>query len=136
MTQIDYPRLHVLVVEDQQMIREIIVAILRALGCGTIRSASSGEEALRMVEEDPPDLILCDIGMEPVDGFEFVERLQKSGADGSKRVPTIYLTAHSTADFVARARQLGVEAYIVKPVKRAVLEERIRQVLGGAAATT
>jgi len=129
MTKIDYQRLHVLVVEDQQMIREIIVAILRALGCGIIRSAARGDEALAMVEQDPPDLILCDIGMEPIDGFEFVEQMQKKGFDGPKRVPTIYLTAHSTSEFVTRAKQLGVDAYIVKPVKRAVLEDRIRHVL-------
>lgn len=125
MSQVDYQRLNVLVIEDQDMIREIVVAILRALGCGAIRGAADGREALRMVDEDPPGLILCDISMEPMDGFQFVETLHTAG----RQIPTIFLTAHSTTDFVKRAKDLGVDAYIVKPVKRAVLEERIRHLL-------
>lgn len=125
MSQVDYQRLNVLVIEDQDMVREIVTAILRALGCATIRGAADGPTALQMVREERPDLILCDISMQPLDGFQVVEALHKAG----ERIPTIYLTAHSTADFVKRAQQLGVDAYIVKPVKRATLEERIRHVL-------
>jgi two-component system chemotaxis response regulator CheY len=125
MTQNEFQRLNVLVVEDQDMTREITVAILRALGCASIRAAAEGTTAMQMVLDDPPHLILCDIGMQPMDGFQFVDRLQKAG----KRIPIIYLTAHSNAEFVKRALQLGVDAYIVKPVKRAVLEERIRHVM-------
>lgn len=125
MTQAEYQRLNVLVVEDQEMTREIIVAILRALGCGAIRAVSDGTEALRQTREDPPNLILCDIGMRPMDGFQFIGELHQAG----QRIPTIYLTAHSTAEFVKRAQQLGVDAYVVKPVKRAVLEERIRHLM-------
>jgi len=125
MAQNEFSRLNVLVVEDQDMTREITVAILRALGCASIRAAADGKQALQQVLDEPPDLILCDIGMQPMDGFQFVGELQKAG----KRIPTIYLTAHSTAEFVKHARQLGVEAYIVKPVKRAVLEERIRHLM-------
>lgn len=125
MAQSEFQRLNVLVVEDEATTREITVAILRALGCASIRAAADGQSAMQMVLDEPPDLILCDIGMEPMDGFQFVGELRKAG----KRIPTIYLTAHSTTDFVKRARQLGVDAYIVKPVKRAVLEERIRHVM-------
>ena len=125
MAQTEFQRLNVLVVEDQEMTREITVAILRALGCASIRAAAEGRSAMQMVLDDQPDLIVCDIGMQPMDGFQFVGELQKAG----KRIPTIYLTAHSTPEFVKRARQLGVDAYIVKPVKRAVLEERIRHVM-------
>ncbi|HTY69731.1 MAG TPA: response regulator [Alphaproteobacteria bacterium] len=125
MAQTEFQRLNVLVVEDQEMTREITVAILRALGCASIRAAAEGRSAMQMVLDDLPDLIVCDIGMQPMDGFQFVGELQKAG----KRIPTIYLTAHSTPEFVKRARQLGVDAYIVKPVKRAVLEERIRHVM-------
>lgn len=129
MASVDYPRLNVLVVEDQEMVREIVVAILRALGCGAIRAAADGDAALAMVLEETPHLILCDINMHPTDGFQFVEQLQARGFTGGNRIPTIFLTAHSTADVVKRAKQVGADAYIVKPVKRAVLEERIRQVL-------
>jgi two-component system chemotaxis response regulator CheY len=129
MVKPDYTRLNVLVVEDQEMVREIVVTVLRALGCGVIRAAGDGDAALAQVLEQPPDLILCDISMQPVDGFEFVARLAEKGFAGARRIPTIFMTAHSGADMVARAKQVGVDAYIVKPVKRTVLEERIAQVL-------
>ncbi len=129
MPQVDYRRLNVLVIEDQQMIREIVVSILRAFGCNIVRSADNGERALRLVAEEAPNLIICDINMEPMDGFKFVEELHKAGFRDGKRIPTIYLTAHSTADFVQRAKQLGVDSYIVKPIKRVVLEERIQHVM-------
>lgn len=125
MGSIDYARLNVLVVDDQDMVRDIVVAILRAIGCTAIRIAAGGEQALDMVREEAPDLILCDISMEPIDGFQFVERLLAVG----QRIPTIYLTAHSNGDFVRHAKRLGVDAYIVKPVKRSALEEKIRHVL-------
>lgn len=129
MTKPDYQRLNVLVVEDQDMIREIVVTVLRALGCGTVRAAPDGNAALALVQEQAPDLILCDINMQPIDGFEFMRQLGDKGFAGPRRIPTIFLTAHSTEDMAERARQVGVDAYIVKPVKRAVLEERIQQVL-------
>lgn len=130
MFTVDYQRLHVLVVEDQDLVREIVVAILRALNCRVIRSAGDGHTALRLVAEETPDLILCDIDMTPINGLKLVEELQKAGFRDSKRIPTIFLTAHSNADLVKRAMQLGVDAYVVKPVKKSVLEERIRHVLG------
>lgn len=128
---VDYQRLNVLVIEDQDLIREIVVAILRALSCRVIRAAADGQAALRLVTEEAPNLILCDIDMKPMNGLQFVEELQKRGFRDARRIPTIFLTAHSNAELVRRAKLLGVDAYVVKPVKRAILEERIRHVLGG-----
>jgi len=127
---VDYQRLNVLVIDDQDLVREIVVAILRALKCRVIRSASDGPTALNLVADEAPDLILCDIDMKPINGLQFVEELQKRGFRDARRIPTIFLTAHSNAELVRRAKLLGVDAYVVKPVKRAVLEERIRHVLG------
>lgn len=133
---VDYQRLNVLVIEDQDLIREIVVAILRALNCRVIRSAGDGQAALKLVAEEEPNLILCDIDMKPVNGLQFVEELHRLGFRDAKRIPTIFLTAHSNAELVRRAKLLGVDAYVVKPVKRAVLEERIRHVLGGQDSAT
>lgn len=133
---IDYQRLNVLVIEDQDLIREIVVAILRALSCRVIRAAGDGQAALKLVAEEAPNLILCDIDMKPMNGLQFVEELQKRGFRDDKRIPTIFLTAHSNAELVRRAKLLGVDAYVVKPVKRAMLEERIRHVLGSQVPTT
>lgn len=133
---VDYQRLNVLVIDDQDLIREIVVAILRALNCRVIRSAADGQAALKLVTEEAPNLILCDIDMKPLNGLQFVEELHKQGFRDAKRIPTIFLTAHSNAELVRRAKLLGVDAYVVKPVKRSVLEDRIRHVLGSQQEST
>lgn len=136
MAEIDYQSLLVLVVEDHDMIRDIVTSILRTIGFRKIRGASNGQNALRIVTDEHPDLIICDITMDVMDGFQFVEAAhkladtaQRMGLSTEKRIPTIFLTAHANAEFVARAKQLGVDAYVIKPVKRDVLEARIRHVL-------
>ncbi len=125
----DYGEIKVLVLEDQEMIRDIVVSTLRAIGFRKIRTASDGQAGLRIVMDDRPELILCDISMERMDGFQFVEAMHKSGYRDEKRIPTLFLTAHATSEFVAKARQLHVDAYVVKPVKKDLLEQRIRHVL-------
>jgi two-component system chemotaxis response regulator CheY len=82
------------------------------------------------VKEVDPHLILCDVDMEPMNGLDFVERLRRTAPPPpANPTPVILLTAHSDAEIVQRAIKLGVNAYIVKPVKRNQLEARIATVL-------
>lgn len=129
MSEIDYLSLRVVVVEDHAMIRDIVISILRTIGFRQIRGAPDGQTGLRYVTEEQPHLIICDITMDNMDGFQFVDAMHKAGFDQDKRIPTIFLTAHANAEFVARAKKLGVDSYVVKPVKRDVLETRIRHAL-------
>lgn len=129
MAEIDYLSTRVLVIEDHAMIRDIVISILRTIGFRQIRGVADGQTGLRIVTDEQPHLILCDITMDQMDGFQFVEAMHKAGFSQDKHIPTVFLTAHANAEFVTRAKKLGVDAYVVKPVKRDVLETRIRHVL-------
>ena len=72
----------------------------------------------------------CDQHMQPVDGVEFVKRLRSAGFFGTNKIPTIFLTTYATEDFVRKARDLEVDGYLVKPVTRTHLEQRIAKILG------
>lgn len=111
------------------MVRDIVVSMLRTIGFRQVRHAADGQSGLRIAMDELPHLILCDITMERMDGFQFVENMHKAGFHDGKHIPTIFLTSHATSEFVVRARQLGVDAYVVKPVKKDVLEARIRHAL-------
>jgi len=126
----DITKIRVLVVDDNDFMRDLIASMLREIGFRDIAHAADGEAALAKVKETDPGLILCDVDMEPMNGLDFVEQLRKRSPPPPKpQVPVILLTSHSEAEIVQRAIKLGVNAYVVKPVKRNQLEARITTVL-------
>lgn len=129
MTDPDYRKFRVLVVEDQPFIRQIVKGILRNLGFGEIREAADGTTALSSVQMNPPDIIVCDIQMEPMGGLEFLSILRGSRSARLKRVPFIFLTALGDETVVREAVGEGVDGYILKPVSQKALEARILSAL-------
>jgi two-component system, chemotaxis family, chemotaxis protein CheY len=126
----DITKMKVLVVDDNDFMRDLVASMLREIGFRDIFHASDGEKALVKNKEVDPHLILCDVDMEPMNGLDFVEHLRRTAPPPpANPTPVILLTAHSDAEIVQRAIKLGVNAYIVKPVKRNQLEARIATVL-------
>ncbi len=124
-----FAQLRVLVIEDNDFIREAVASMLQEIGFSHIAQARDGNEALGGIAEADPGLIICDISMQPMDGLEFVERLREHDWHGAIRVPVIFLTAHTEPAMIKRATKLGVRAYVVKPVQKKQLEARIVTVL-------
>jgi len=122
----------VLLVEDNDFVRENIALILRRIGFREITQARDGQDALSKVERASPGLIISDISMKPMDGLEFVERLRRHPWSGAKRVPVAFLTAHTEAKFLRRAAELGVSTYFVKPVQRKQFEAQLQILLESA----
>lgn len=122
-----YAGVRVLMVEDMAVVRAIVRRMLEDIGVGRVFEADDGASGLEALQVVEPDLIICDIGMKPMDGFEFVERVR---AAGGRRQGIIFLTARAEPELVARARKLGIDCFLVKPVKRAELAQRIDTVLG------
>lgn len=118
-------RKRVLIVEDQEVIRQIVWKMLKDIGFGNIVEVGDGSQAMRGVLATKPDLIICDIAMEPVDGFKFVEALQARGFKDKDRIPTIFLTGHTEREMVIKAKQLGADGFLVKPVSAKDLKARI-----------
>jgi DNA-binding response OmpR family regulator len=90
----------------------------------TVKAAINGEMALKIVEKSPPDIILLDIMMPGMSGYEVCEQLK---ADPSTRdIPVIFLTAMEQTTDEARGFELGAADYITKPVNPPILEARVR----------
>ncbi len=116
------PRL--LVVDDEPTITELVSTALRYEGFA-VEVASTGRAALGKVAEWPPDLIVLDIMLPDLDGFEVVRRLRGEGL----AVPVIFLTARDATEDKVGGLRLGGDDYVTKPFSLEELMERVRAVL-------
>ena len=131
MNQIVFPDLRVVVIEDEVYTRTIIVRGLRQLGIVKVHEAKEGGEGLKVVATVRPNLILCDVHMEPVGGLRFLEDLRKLPVPAIAAIPVVFLAADSEEGTVLAARNLRVDGYLVKPISITQLRKRIEAVLGG-----
>jgi DNA-binding response OmpR family regulator len=116
----------VLVVEDDPDLNEVVGAFVELSGYGW-RSALNGAAALRELHERPPGLVLLDLMLPDIDGFEVCARLR---ADVTTRaVPVVVLSAVSDGAARQRATELGVQEYLVKPFDPERLMRVIRETL-------
>lgn len=116
----------ILVVDDNEQNLELLVAYLEPTGC-KIRTASDGIEAMEAVEQEPPDLILLDIMMPRMSGFEACRKLKS--APGTRDIPVIMVTALHELDDIERGVESGTDDFISKPVNRLELLTRVRSLL-------
>ncbi|MBA3013544.1 MAG: response regulator [Proteobacteria bacterium] len=113
----------ILVVDDNQDNRELVVKVLTAKGY-RIAEAIDGEEALSKVAEIGPDLILMDISIPKLDGYEVTKRLKSS--DAFRAIPVIALTAHAMKGDREKAIAAGCDGYITKPINVRELANQIK----------
>jgi two-component system, OmpR family, response regulator len=114
----------VLVVDDEPNIRELVQVALKFHGC-SVTTAASGKEGLRQAEATRPDLIVLDVMMPDMDGFEVCRRLRAAGNE----VPVIFLTARDTSSDTVTGLALGGDDYVTKPFSVEALVARVRAVL-------
>lgn len=117
---------NVLLVEDNDDIRESAAELLVLEGF-EITAADSGEKALEMVKTHKPDLIICDIIMSGMDGYQFFTSLQQN--EKTKNIPFIFSTAKSEKVDREKATSLGVEYYLIKPFDEDSLMNTIKKCL-------
>ena len=116
----------ILIVDDTKDILFVVSRRLKSWGYEAL-TAESGEEGLRIVDEQTPDLILLDIMMPKMKGRDVCARLKANPK--TAHIPVIFLTALGLADHIKAGMDLGAEDYIVKPFEPAELKERISVVL-------
>ena len=116
----------VLVIDDTKDILIVVARRLQSWGYEPL-TAESGEEGLRIAEEELPDLILLDIMLPKMKGRDVCARLKSDPR--TAKIPVIFLTALGLADHIKAGMDLGAEDYIVKPFEPAELKERITVVL-------
>ena len=115
------PEQRILLVEDNEDNRLVYRTILDHFGF-VVLEAADGEEGIRRARMDAPDLILMDVSIPKVDGWEATRQLKSDPATSS--IPIIALTAHALASDRAKAQEVGCDGYLAKPVEpRRVVEE-------------
>jgi two-component system cell cycle response regulator len=128
------PHSTILVVDDNAQNLELLEAYLEDLPGATVLSATNGQEALDKVAAMPPDLILLDIMMPRMSGFEVCKKLKS--AEKTRDIPIIMVTAlHELAD-IERGVEVGTNDFITKPVNRVDLLTRVRSLLRARHATS
>lgn len=119
-----------LLVEDNEDNRIIYSTLLRHLGY-TVVEAEDGVQAIALARSERPDVILMDISIPGMDGWEATRILRQDPA--TKEIPIIALTAHALADDREKASAVGFTSYLAKPVEPRAVVAEVRRWLGGGA---
>ena len=125
---------HILLVDDEDDIREVAGLSLEAVGDWRVSSAASGTEAISKAEADRPDAILLDVMMPDLDGPTTFGRLQAD--PGTRGIPVILLTAKAQGGDLQRFQDLGVAGVLTKPFDPMTLPGQVAAILERFAAST
>jgi len=112
----------ILAIEDDHSFRDLLDLHLNAAG-HTVRTAGDPEEGLRSLLEEAPELILLDLDLPYLSGFDVLEALRSD--DATRAIPVIVLTGRADEDTYGRCRKIGIDGFASKPLK---LEELLRAV--------
>jgi len=127
MSQPDITALDILVIDDEPFIRKLIGRMLYELNVKHVVDAEDGADGLTKVKQSRYgfDVIICDLEMPNMNGFEFVRNLRSDKTVPNPGVPVLILTGHSDEDNVHDSVKLGIHGFLTKPVSKANLEKRI-----------
>jgi len=115
----------IFIVEDELIIAKSLARQLEKLNYDVVGTASSGEKALELIEQNPPDLVLMDIVIAgEMDGIETAKKIREKFD-----IPVIYLTAYSDEETLKRVQESSSHGYILKPYKQREVHAAIMMVL-------
>lgn len=115
MSGVDVTTLNILIVEDNVHFSTLIHSILRALGITKLEEANDGGEALELLADSTPDLVILDWKMEGMDGVECVRKI-RSLPDDNRFVPIIMVTGYTESSLKKQALDAGVNDFLGKPI--------------------
>lgn len=122
-------KLRVLVVDDQVAVRRLLSGILSELGVGKIDEAPQGKEALAKAHDLPPDIIITDYIMNPIDGLELVRSVRSGEAELDPYTPIIMISGQADMGDVEKARDAGTNEFLVKPFSAKMVVCRLNSVI-------
>ena len=121
--------IHVLMVDDNGPMRQLIRALARAGGIVHFSEAETAADALAILRATPIDLVIVDWKMRPMDGLSFTRIIRWNSDSPNPYVPILMLTAHTEVSRVAAARDAGVTGFLKKPISTRLLFDRIGNAL-------
>jgi DNA-binding response OmpR family regulator len=116
----------ILVAEDEQDIRNLIAFSLQYVGY-TVIQAANGEEAVEKAPKAQPDLIMLDVRMPKLNGYEACRKLKS--LPSTQRIPVVFLSARGQETEIKHGLELGAEEYILKPFAPDELQQRVKSIL-------
>jgi len=116
----------ILVIEDQELNMDLLVQLLE--DDYQVLTATDGQAGIELADRERPDLILIDLSLPVIDGWEVTRRLKAN--DRLRQIPIIALTAHAMVGDADRARAAGCDDYMTKPLDEDLLFEKLDQFLG------
>jgi two-component system, sensor histidine kinase and response regulator len=122
-------RLHVLLAKDNLVNQKLAARFLERRGYSVI-VASNGREALAVIEKQSFDVVLMDIQMPEMDGFETAARIRKNEEKSGTHLPIIAMTAHAFKEDEQRCLSAGMDGYVTKPIRTSELFATIDRVMG------
>jgi CheY-like chemotaxis protein len=120
---------NVLLVDDEPDAREVVARLLKDFGA-SVTSAGSGAEALALSERERPDILISDIGMPGMDGYELLRRMRASADPKAGRIPAVALTAFARSEDRTRALLAGFLVHVSKPVQPSELVATVASITG------
>lgn len=121
--------LKLLLVDDNQHMKTLLMEMLRAIGVRDVYQAADGSEALELMRRYDIDIVFTDLSMQPLDGIDFVRLLRNSPDSPNPFAPVIMITGHSTFARVTEARDVGVNELLAKPITARSLLDRIQRII-------
>ena len=121
-------RKEILIVEDEETLLRLQSLLLTARGY-QVKAVADGKLALEHMASHMPDLVLLDVMLPEVDGFEVCRRIKS--AEATARIPVILVSAKKSREDLARGEQVGADWYITKPFKSSLLVEAVQRFLSG-----
>ena len=117
----------ILVVDDDQNIRHLLEIVLRGGGY-EVETASNGMEGLRRVQKAPPDLVILDVSMPQLGGWDVLSAIR--AMENTRKLPVLMCTSKNLVSDVEQADALGATAYIPKPFDIERVVRKVNQILG------
>jgi two-component system chemotaxis response regulator CheY len=118
----------VLVVDDFATMRRIVKNILKQIGFTNIIEAEDGKSALKILQSDKFDLIMCDWNMPEMPGIELLGKVRAD--EQLKGIPFVMVTAEAQKENIIEAVKAGVNSYIVKPFTAEIVEQKLKKLFG------
>ncbi|MBM3599946.1 MAG: response regulator [Alphaproteobacteria bacterium] len=123
-------RITVLVVDSNRHMRTLVTEILKGFGASNVIDCSEGADALAELRANKVDLVICDWGMEPMDGCTFTKAV-RADESSNPYVPIIMISGRTEAASVMQARDSGITEFLAKPMSATALYRRIASIIEG-----
>jgi len=120
----DITQLNILVLEKHVLLRQLLTDVFNEFGVATTISTSDPDKAYRMFQKFPPDIVLTDWSYD-LDGLGFVRKIRNNDDSPNPFVPIVVISANTTVQHLTIARDMGMTAYITKPITAKFLYSRV-----------